>query len=65
MYIIHTSLENSNVSIVFYGCGGWSLILKEDHRVSVLDNRVVRGKFGPELKVGTGGWKELHNNKLL
>jgi hypothetical protein len=32
--------------MVLYGCETWSLILREEHRLVVLENRVLRRIFG-------------------
>jgi hypothetical protein len=37
-----------------------SLTLREDHRLRVFENRVLRRIFGPKRKV-TGDWRKLHN----
>jgi hypothetical protein len=34
--------------MVYYGCVGWSLILREEHRLKVFENRELRGMFGPK-----------------
>jgi hypothetical protein len=34
--------------VVVYGCETWSLTLREDHRLKVFENRVLRGIFGPK-----------------
>jgi hypothetical protein len=34
--------------VVFYGCETCSLILREEHRLRVFENRVLRGIFGPK-----------------
>jgi hypothetical protein len=34
--------------VVLYGCETWSLILREEHRLRVLENRVLRKIFGPK-----------------
>jgi hypothetical protein len=47
-----------------YGCEAWSLTLKEDHRVRVFDNRVLRGIFGPKREEVAGGWNRQHNEEL-
>jgi hypothetical protein len=31
---------------VLYGCQTWSLLVREEHRLGVYENRVVRGIFG-------------------
>jgi hypothetical protein len=34
--------------VVLYGCETWSLILREEHRLRVSENRVLRRIFGPK-----------------
>jgi hypothetical protein len=34
-------------TVVLYGCETWSLTLREEHRLSVFENRVLRRMFGP------------------
>jgi hypothetical protein len=34
------------LSMVLYGCGTWSLTLREEHRLRVFENRVLRRIFG-------------------
>jgi hypothetical protein len=46
--------------VILYGCETWSLTLKEEHRLSVFENRV----FGPKRDEVTGGWRKLHNEEL-
>jgi hypothetical protein len=36
------------VPVVLYGCETWSLILREEHRLRVFENRVLRRIFGPK-----------------
>jgi hypothetical protein len=50
--------------VVLYGCETWSLILKEEQRLRVFGNRVLRGIFGPQRDEVTGEWRKLHNGKL-
>jgi hypothetical protein len=49
--------------IVLYGCETWSLILREEHRLRVFENRVLR-IFGPTRAKVTGEWRKLHNEEL-
>jgi hypothetical protein len=42
------------VPVVFYGCETWSLTLREEHRLRVFENRVLRGTFGPKWDEVTG-----------
>jgi len=51
--------------VVLYGCGTWSVILREEHRLRVLENRVLRKIFGPKRDKVTGGWRRLHNELLV
>jgi hypothetical protein len=44
--------------------GTWSLILREEHRLRVFDNRVLRRIFGPKRDEVTGEWRKLHNEEL-
>jgi hypothetical protein len=50
--------------VVLYGRETWSLTLKEEHRLRVFENRVVRRIFGPKRDEVTGEWKKLHNEEL-
>jgi hypothetical protein len=36
------------LSVVLYGCETWSLTLREEHRLRVFENRVLRRIFGPK-----------------
>jgi hypothetical protein len=49
---------------VLYGCETWSLALREEHRLRVFKNRVLRRIFGPKRYEVTGEWRKLHNEKL-
>jgi hypothetical protein len=41
-----------------------SLTLREEHRLRVFGNRVLRRIFGPRSDDVTGYWRKLHNEKL-
>jgi hypothetical protein len=47
-----------------YGCETWSLILGEERRLRVFENRVLRRIFGPKKDEVTAEWKKLHNEEL-
>jgi hypothetical protein len=47
--------------VVLYGCETWSLILREEQRLKVSENRVLRRMFGPKGDELTGSWRKLHN----
>jgi hypothetical protein len=42
----------------------WSIILREEHRLRVFENRVLRGVFGPKREEVVRGWRRLHNEEL-
>jgi hypothetical protein len=50
--------------VVLYGCETWSLTLKEEDRLRVFKNRVLRRIFGPMRNEVTGGWRKLHDEEL-
>ena len=50
--------------VVLYGCETWSLTLREEHRLSVFENRVLRRVFGPKRDEITGEWRKLRNEEL-
>jgi hypothetical protein len=50
---------------VLYGCETWSLALREEHRLRVFENRVLRRIFGPKGDEVTGQWRKLHSGELL
>ena len=47
-----------------YGCGTWSLTLREKHRLRVFENRVSRRIFGPKRDEVTRDLRKLHNEEL-
>jgi hypothetical protein len=49
---------------VLYGCETWSLTLKEEGRLRVFENRVLKRIFGPRRDKVTGEWRRLHNQEL-
>jgi hypothetical protein len=50
--------------VVLYRCETWSLTLREEHRLRVFENRVLRRIFGPKRDEVTGEWRKLHNEEL-
>jgi hypothetical protein len=49
--------------VVLYGCETWSLTLKEEHRLRVSENTVLRRIFGPKREED-GSWRKMHNDEL-
>jgi len=63
--------KNTNIKIygtkilpVVYGCETWSLTLREECRLGVFENRVLRRIFGPKRDEVTWVWRKLHNEEL-
>jgi hypothetical protein len=52
------------LSLVLYGCETWSLTLREECRLRVFKNRVLRRILGPKRNEVTGDWRRLHNEEL-
>jgi hypothetical protein len=52
------------VPVLLYGCEIWSLTLREEPRLRVFENRVLRRIFGPKSDDVTGDWRKLHNEEL-
>jgi len=50
--------------VVLYGCEIWSLTLREERKLRVFENMVLRRTFGPSRDDVTGEWKRLHNEEL-
>ena len=50
--------------VVLYGCKTWSQTLREEHRLRVFENRVLRKVFGPKRDEVTREWRKLHNEEL-
>ena len=50
--------------VVLYGCETWSLALREEHRLRVFENKVLRKIFGAKRNKITGEWRKLHNAEL-
>ena len=47
-----------------YGCETWSLTLREESKLRVFENKVLRRIFAPRRDEITGDWRRLHNEEL-
>ena len=47
-----------------YGCEAWSLPLREERKLRVFENMVLRRIFGPRRDEVMGEWRILHNEEL-
>ncbi|KAJ4427536.1 hypothetical protein ANN_25184 [Periplaneta americana] len=50
--------------VVLYGCETWTLTLREEQRLRVFENKVLRKIFGAKRDEVTGEWIKLHNAEL-
>ena len=49
------------IPVVAYGCKTWSLTLREERRLRVFENRVLRGIFGPRRDEVAREWRKQPN----
>jgi hypothetical protein len=50
--------------VVLYGCETWSLTLREEHRLRIIENGVLRAIFGSKRSEVMGGLRKLHSKEL-
>jgi hypothetical protein len=50
--------------VILYGCETWSLTLREEHRLRVFENKVLRKIFRPKRDEITAEWRKLHKEEL-
>jgi hypothetical protein len=50
--------------VVLYGCETRFLTVREEHKLRVFENRVLRRIFRPKRDGVMGGWRKLHNKEL-
>jgi hypothetical protein len=64
----HEQMEDSSIILHLLhhrsGVETWSLTLRDENRLRVFENRVLRRIFGPKRDEVTGEWRKLHNEKL-
>jgi hypothetical protein len=51
--------------VVLYGCETWSLTLREERRLRMFENSVLRRIFGPKRDEILGEWRTLLNEELI
>jgi hypothetical protein len=59
----HPNNKNVILPVVLYGYETWSLTSREEHRLRVFENRVLRRIFGPKREED-GSWIKLHNDEI-
>ena len=72
--LLSSSLLSKNIKIktyrtiilpvVLYGFETWSLTLREERRLRMFENRVLRRIFGPKRDEVTRKWRKLRNEEL-
>jgi hypothetical protein len=48
----------------FIGCETWCMTLRDEHKLKVIENRVLRTIYGPKRFGVTGGWRKRRNEDL-
>ncbi|KAJ4435849.1 hypothetical protein ANN_18468 [Periplaneta americana] len=61
---VHSIYKTVILPVVLYGCETWTLTLREEHRLRVFENKVLRKIFGAKRDEVTGEWRKLHNAEL-
>ena len=56
--------RNIILPVALYGCETWSLTLREERRLRVFENMVLRRIIGPKRDELTGEWRKVHNEEL-
>jgi hypothetical protein len=62
IHIVH--MFKAIMLLVLCGCEMWSLMLREQHRLGVYENKVLKRMFGPKREKVIGGCRRLHNEKF-
>ncbi|KAJ4449259.1 hypothetical protein ANN_00656 [Periplaneta americana] len=63
-FFIMTSHNTRGSHPVLYGCETWTLALREEQRLRVFENKILRKIFGAKRDEVTGEWRKLHNAEL-
>jgi hypothetical protein len=50
--------------VVLYGCATWSLTLREEHGLWVLETRFFREKFGPNMEDITEKLHDMYSSYI-
>jgi len=71
-FVFQVAIQNVKIKIyrtiilpvVLYGCETWSLTWREERKLKVFENMVLRRIFGPSWDEVRGEWRRLHNEEL-
>jgi len=61
---LRTKICRTIICLLLCGCETWSLTLREEYRLRVFENMVLRRIFGRKTDKVTGEWRKLHNEEL-
>jgi hypothetical protein len=64
MNVVRLIYKTIILRVVLYGCEIWTLTLREEHRLRVSENRVLRRISGPKWDEVTEEWRKLHSEEL-
>jgi len=64
-YIKIKIFRNMILPVVLYGCETWSFTLREEHRLWVFENRVLRRIFAPKRDEVTRDLKRLYDEEFM
>jgi hypothetical protein len=56
-------LDTIILPVLLYGCEAWSLTLREERKLKVFENRILRRIFGTK-RYANGEWRRLHNEEI-
>ncbi|KAJ4429807.1 hypothetical protein ANN_22011 [Periplaneta americana] len=59
-----SAITSRILPVLLYGCETWTLTLREELRLRVFENKVLRKIFGAKRDEVTGEWRKLHNTEL-
>ena len=59
------SYPRNQMTLTMYGCETWSLKMREESRLRLFENRVLKRMFGPKRDKVTGEWRKVHNEELI
>jgi hypothetical protein len=57
--------QNYNFACILYGCETWSLTLREERKLKMFENRVLRRVFGPKKDEVTGNGENYKMRSLM
>ena len=71
-FVLQVAIKNLKIKIyrtiilpvVLYGCETWSLTLRDERKLRVFENMVLRRIFGPMREEVMGEWRKLRNEEL-